>query len=101
MMQLSLALAGEKIVIAGLALQVAAFILFLIAGIYSHIRMGRRSKAEDSKTEPKPATELYENSDWKKMLHILYMLSAFILFRCVFRLVEYAMSNAAYLIAHE
>ncbi|CAN9464663.1 unnamed protein product [Alternaria alternata] len=75
-MQLALALAGEKIVIAGLALQVATFVVFLIASFDFQIH-------------------------WKKMLYILYSVSALILFRCTFRLIEYAMGNAAYLIAHE
>lgn len=35
------------------------------------------------------------------MIWILYSASALILFRCTFRLIEYAMGNAAYLIAHE
>lgn len=86
-MQLSLALAGEKIVIAGLALQVATFIIFLAASFDFQIRMNK-------KVDPIP-------SNWKKMLYILYSVSALILFRCTFRLIEYAMGNAAYLIAHE
>jgi hypothetical protein len=86
-MQLALALAGEKIVIAGLALQVATFVVFLVASIDFQIRMNKkRTRA---------------SADWKKMLYILYSVSALILFRCAFRLVEYAMGNAAYLIAHE
>jgi hypothetical protein len=86
-MQLALALAGEKIVIAGLALQVATFIVFLVASIDFQIRMNRK--------------RTHASADWKKMLYILYSVSALILFRCAFRLVEYAMGNAAYLIAHE
>jgi hypothetical protein len=91
-MQLKLALAGEKIVIAGLALQVVTFIVFLIASIDFHIRMNRKTRSVAS-------TETIV--DWRKMLWILYSVSALILFRCTFRLVEYAMGNAGYLIAHE
>ncbi|KAF2825900.1 RTA1-domain-containing protein [Ophiobolus disseminans] len=91
-MQLHLALAGEKIVIAGLALQVATFIVFLIATIDFHIRMNRRTRSSTT-------TEAMGN--WKKMLWILYSVSTLILFRCTFRLIEYSMGNAAYLIAHE
>ncbi|KAJ4315768.1 hypothetical protein N0V94_005787 [Neodidymelliopsis sp. IMI 364377] len=91
-MQLSLALAGEKVVIAGLALQVFTFILFLCAALDFQIRMQRRlGRGEMSDS----------NGQWKSMLKLVYTLSALILFRCVFRLVEYAMGNAAYLIAHE
>lgn len=90
-MQLSLALAGEKVVIGGLALQVATFIVFLVVAADFNIRINRVSK-----TDPGSPREA-----WKKMLHILYTLSALILLRCTFRLIEYAMGNAAYLIAHE
>ncbi|KAF2027425.1 RTA1-domain-containing protein [Setomelanomma holmii] len=89
-MKLNLALAGEKIVIAGLALQVATFIVFLVASIDFHIRMNRKAVSS--------ATAV---GDWRKMLWILYSVSALILLRCTFRLIEYAMGNAAYLIAHE
>jgi hypothetical protein len=91
-MQLKLALAGEKIVIAGLALQVATFIVFLVASIDFHFRMNRKSRASTNGEAVK---------DWKKMLWILYSVSALILFRCTFRLIEYAIGNAAYLISHE
>lgn len=90
-MQLSLALAGEKIVIAGLALQVATFAVFLVAAADFHARIRRASK-----TSPASSGEV-----WRKMLRILYTLSTLILLRCVFRLIEYAMGNEAYLIAHE
>ncbi|KAH7067299.1 RTA1 like protein-domain-containing protein [Paraphoma chrysanthemicola] len=91
-MKLNLALAGEKIVIAGLALQVATFIVFLVASIDFHIRMNRKTVLYTS-TEPA--------GDWRRMLWILYSVSTLILFRCAFRLIEYSMGNAAYLIAHE
>ena len=91
-MKLNLALAGEKIVIAGLALQVATFVVFLVASVDFQIRMSRIAS---------PVAIKDGANDWKKMLYILYTVSALVLFRCVFRLIEYAMSNAAYLIAHE
>ncbi|KAJ4335729.1 hypothetical protein N0V95_008812 [Ascochyta clinopodiicola] len=94
-MQLSFALAGEKVVIAGLALQVATFIIFLVAAIDCDIRLVRMKR--DSASD---ATDT-SNDAWKTMLYTLYTISTLILFRCVFRLIEYAMGNAAYLIAHE
>jgi hypothetical protein len=92
-MKLELALAGEKIVIAGLSLQVATFVVFLIASVDFQIRMSRRARSSTTITD--------NSNDWKRMLYILYTVSALILFRCTFRLIEYAMGNAAYLIAHE
>lgn len=91
-MQLKLALAGEKIVIAGLALQVTTFVLFLIASFDFSVRMDR--KARDT---PHSAA----SGDWKKVLWMLYSVSSLILLRCIFRVIEYAMGNASYLIAHE
>ncbi|KAL5119928.1 hypothetical protein ACEQ8H_002026 [Pleosporales sp. CAS-2024a] len=94
-MQLKLAIAGEKIVIAGLALQVATFVVFLIASIDFHIRMNRIRMTRMAKGTTGTDT------NWKKMLWILYTVSLLVLFRCVFRLIEYAMGNAAYPISHE
>jgi hypothetical protein len=93
-MDLSLALAGEKVVIAGLALQVATFIVFLVACVDFHIRMNNPSTSPSTSTSTGPST-------WRSTMRTLYALSGLILFRCVFRLIEYAMGNAAYLIAHE
>jgi hypothetical protein len=92
-MKLNLALAGEKIVIAGLSLQVATFVVFLIASVDFQIRMNRKARSSEKGTDT--------TNDWKRMLYILYTVSALILFRCTFRLIEYSMGNAAYLIAHE
>ena len=91
-MKLNLALAGEKIVIAGLSLQVATFVVFLIASVDFQIRMDRKARSVTVETT---------SNDWKRMLYILYAVSALVLFRCVFRLIEYSMGNAAYLMAHE
>lgn len=93
-LQLALALAGEKIVIAGLALQVATFVIYLVAAIDFQIRMTKKMNISSSRTAS-------TSTEWKKMMYIIYSVSALILFRCTFRLIEYAMGNAAYLIAHE
>ncbi|KAF2705978.1 RTA1 like protein [Pleomassaria siparia CBS 279.74] len=93
-MQLALAIAGEKIVIAGLALQVATFIVFVVVATDFHIRTSK-------KTLSAPYSTSTASNEWKKMLWILYSVSSLILFRCIFRLIEYAMGNASYLMAHE
>ena len=96
-MQLALALAGEKIVLAGLSLQVATFVVFLVAAFDFQRRMNRKAAFTAYTTTPGPSSR----GDWKKMLYILYIVSALILFRCTFRLIEYSMGNAGYLISHE
>jgi hypothetical protein len=99
-MNLSLALAGEKVVIAGLALQVATFIVFLAACIDFHIRMNSSIISNTSSSSSSSSTST-DPSTWRRTMRTLYALSGLILFRCVFRFIEYAMGNAAYLIAHE
>jgi hypothetical protein len=101
-MQVDMAIAGEKVVIAGLSLQVATFIAFILVAANFHVRMNR--KASQLPTRPSrstPRTPRDENEDWRKMLKILYAISSLILFRCIFRLIEYSMGNASYLMAHE
>jgi hypothetical protein len=98
-MKLNLALAGEKIVIAGLALQVATFVVFLVASVDFHIRMNRKDLQASIQSSPSGTTEALGN--WRRMLWMLYSVSALILFRCTFRLIEYAMGNSGWLIAHE
>ena len=91
-MKLDVVLAGDKLVVAGLALQVATFVAFLVASVDFHIRMERKAMQV-----PTEGSARY----WKKMLWILYSVSALVLFRCIFRLIEYAMGNESYLMAHE
>jgi hypothetical protein len=98
-MQVDMAIAGEKVVIAGLSLQVATFIAFIVVAANFHVRMNR--KASQLPTRPSRSTPRGENEDWRKMLKILYAVSSLILFRCIFRLIEYSMGNASYLMAHE
>ncbi|CAE7022915.1 RTA1 protein [Pyrenophora teres f. teres] len=96
-MQLSLAIAGSKIVIAGLALQVATFLVFLTAALNFQRRMVRKQTS----TITSASTAEEERPVWLKTLYVLYGVSALILLRCIFRLVEYSMGNAAYLMARE
>ncbi|KAF2468854.1 RTA1 protein, partial [Lindgomyces ingoldianus] len=90
-MKLELAIAGDKIVKAGLAIQVSTFAFFLAVAVEFHIRM---NKTSDAAVTP-------VSNDWRKVLWILYSVSSLILARCACRLVEYGMGNAAYPMAHE
>ncbi|KAF2734104.1 RTA1 like protein [Polyplosphaeria fusca] len=91
-MKLELAIAGEKIVIAGLALQVATFVTFLVVATAFHIRMNAKIIN---------GSVIAASDEWRKILWILYSVSSLILIRCIFRLIEYAMGNSSYLISHE
>jgi hypothetical protein len=103
-MKVELAIAGEKIVIAGLALQVATFLAFVIVATDFHVKMNRKFKnlnGTSTTTTKFGSASSSDSEEWRKMLKILYGVSSLILFRCIFRLIEYSMGNAAYLMAHE
>ncbi|KAF4205762.1 hypothetical protein CNMCM8980_003812 [Aspergillus fumigatiaffinis] len=82
---------GEKIVIAGLVIQIVCFGFFIATCALFHKRI-KKSPTEQS---------LELNSTWRKHLHILYAANLLILIRSVFRLIEYATGNNGYLLRHE
>ena len=82
---------GSHIVVAGLVIQVIMFGLFIITSIVFEVRM-RRS----------PTTEAFdERINWMSQLRTLYAVSALVLVRSIFRVVEYAAGNDAYPLTHE
>jgi hypothetical protein len=89
--KLVLALAGEKIVIASLALQVTAFLAFVVVGAHFHVRMNEKSRS----------VTISAKADWRRMLSVLSSVSSLILLRCIYRLIEYSSGNTSYLHTHE
>ena len=82
---------GEKIIIAGLVVQLLFFGFFIITGVIFHARMVQQ-----------PTSKVYSQSlPWERQLYALYVASLLILVRCIFRLIEYAQGNDGYLISHE
>jgi hypothetical protein len=82
---------GENIIIGGLVVQVLFFGCFVVTSLVFHLRMRRV-----------PTSRLLaRNPPWEKHLFVLYVASALILVRSVFRLIEYAQGNGGYLISHE
>ncbi|KAF7716855.1 RTA-like protein [Penicillium ucsense] len=82
---------GEKIVIAGLVIQIVFFGLFITTCALFHKRV-RKSPT---------ARSLELNRAWRKYLHILYAANLLIMIRSIFRLIEYAMGNNGYILRHE
>jgi hypothetical protein len=82
---------GEKIVIAGLVIQILFFGLFIATCAVFHKRLIKRPT--ERSIEP--------DSSWCKHLWILYAVNFLIMIRSVFRLIEYAMGNNGYLLRHE
>jgi hypothetical protein len=82
---------GEKIIIAGLFVQIAVFGFFVVTALLFHSRMVKSSPAGTSQG---PVA-------WKRHLYVLYLTSTLILIRSIFRVVEYLQGNDGYLISHE
>lgn len=82
---------GEKIIVAGLFIQILFFGVFIISAVVFHYRINQ------------VPTTLSSSADipWRKHIHILYLTSAIILVRSVFRVVEYLMGNSAFILSHE
>jgi hypothetical protein len=84
---------GEKLIIAGLFLQLAFFGFFVVVAGLFHVRLqryGSASRAVDLNSLP-----------WKTYLTALYVSSGLILVRSIFRVIEYIMGNAGFLLRHE
>lgn len=74
---------GQTLIMAGLGLQVAFFAFFMTATITFQVRAGRFLPAVV------PGTSI----NWVRYIYVLYAVSALILVRSVFRLVEYGGGN--------
>ncbi|KAF5519109.1 Protein RTA1 [Colletotrichum aenigma] len=83
--------AGEKIIIAGLFVQIVVFGFFVVTSLLFHVRLSRTPTA----------TALKGGTPWRRYLYVLYATSAIILIRSVFRVFEYLQGNKGYLISHE
>jgi hypothetical protein len=98
---------GQDIVIAGLLIQIASFGLFIAIVVVFNVRYrqynntsmahgGRRSRLPDEVGDSQA-----RDIPWSEMLWILYAISALIMVRSIFRIVEYAMGSDGYVLQHE
>lgn len=82
---------GEKIIIAGLFVQIVVFGFFMVTAVIFQRRFMRSAV--------RPAGRQHVN--WRRHLAVLYTVSALILVRSIFRVIEYLQGNKGYLITHE
>jgi hypothetical protein len=82
---------GEKIILGGLFAQIIVFGFFVATSALFHFRV-RRSPTDVS---------TQGTVSWQRHLIVLYVTSALILVRSIFRVVEYIQGNDGYLISHE
>lgn len=88
---------GENIVVAGLIIQILFFGLFVAAAVLFQVRYLRYLSVSDSLS----STQSLARFPWNKMMTMLYAVSALILVRCIFRIIEYITGSDAYLLTHE
>src|SRR4051794_25778918 len=82
---------GERIIIAGLFVQIIFFGFFIVVSVLF-----------DFKLRKYPIPRCFSGEvQWRKHLNILYATSLLILIRSAFRLVEYIQGNQGYLLHHE
>lgn len=81
---------GQNIIIGGLVFQIGMFALFCLVTLMFNLRIRRRKSPNLSQEVP-----------WQGMLAMLYVTSAFIMIRNVFRTVQYAAGQNGYLVDNE
>ncbi|KAF4948219.1 hypothetical protein FSARC_13794 [Fusarium sarcochroum] len=82
---------GERLVVGGLVVQVIFFAFFAITAGLFHWRLAQLPTRK----------VLSLDVPWQKYLFVLYIVSFLVIFRSLFRLVEYIQGNDGYLISHE
>ncbi|GCB27409.1 protein RTA1 [Aspergillus awamori] len=79
---------GEKIIVFGLVIQLLFFGFFL----YVSVKFSLRIRSSPARVPGGP---------WKTLLYVLYVMAALIIFRCVYRIVEFVQGHDGYLVSHE
>jgi hypothetical protein len=83
---------AEYIILGGLILQILGFGLFSATALIWHVRM---------KQSHTGASRMGNTWIWQRIMAMLYAVSAFIMVRSVFRVIEYVMGTDGYLLRHE
>jgi RTA1 like protein len=82
---------AKAIVLLGLFIQIISFGLFSAAAVVFYRRIRRN-----------PTTQCFDAGfPWEKRLHMLFGVSALIMVRSIYRVVEYGMSPSDHLLQHE
>ncbi|KAK8137301.1 hypothetical protein PG984_005241 [Apiospora sp. TS-2023a] len=93
---------GEKVIIAGLLVQIAMFGFFMATAVLFHVRYVRGGCWHPVDGENCGGLVTRKKTvQWRRHLWVLYAVSSLILVRSIFRVVEYLQGNRGYLIAHE
>ncbi|GKZ75499.1 hypothetical protein AnigIFM56816_000152 [Aspergillus niger] len=90
---------GEDVTVAGLAVQLAFFSVFIVTCGIFHRRIRQWPTREVTVISARLREQ--KRPGWETVLAGLYAASLLILVRSIFRIIEYAQGNDGYLISHE
>ncbi|KIL85257.1 hypothetical protein FAVG1_11687 [Fusarium avenaceum] len=82
---------GENIIVAGLFVQIIVFGIYIVTSAIFHYRVRTQ----------RPNVYANFGNNWEKLLIMLYIVSALIMVRSVFRVVEFVGGQDGYLLKHE
>ncbi|ESZ89894.1 hypothetical protein SBOR_9719 [Sclerotinia borealis F-4128] len=82
---------GEKVVLAGLFIQIISFGFFFVTALIFERRMRKAPTAES----------FIVKANWIHYLYVLYAMSVLIMVRSIFRVIEYAEGQTGYPLKHE
>jgi len=94
---LSLLHTGEKIIVVGLFLQLAFFGFFVVVAGLFHWRLVHADATSPARSQEVNPRRL----PWKQHMYALYVASALIMIRSIFRVIEYLQGNNGFLLRHE
>jgi hypothetical protein len=87
---------GEKIIVAGLFFQILLFGFFVVVAWNFHKKINREPTAASLELADRPSRQ-----NWRMLLLALYISSALILVRSLFRAIEFIDGNDGYLMRNE
>ncbi|KAI1392404.1 RTA1 like protein [Hypoxylon trugodes] len=82
---------GEKIIVGGLIIQIVMFGLFIITAVIFQTRYQKN----------KMDAAVYDGTGWRATMLMLYGVSALIMVRSIFRVIEFAAGQDGYLLKNE
>ncbi|KAI1097465.1 RTA1-domain-containing protein [Jackrogersella minutella] len=82
---------GENIIVAGLVIQIVMFALFVATAVLFQTRYQKNKVSASS----------FDAVGWKASMNMLYGVSALIMIRSIFRVIEFALGDSGYFLQNE
>ena len=92
---------GSNVVMFGLIVQLLIFGFFVVVAAVFHLRLTRTPTSKAYIERHMTHDQGWRRRNWITVLLALYAVSALILVRCVYRLIEYKSGFDSYLMVHE